>query len=187
MEFPADALGMLVECPHCNQQTELTLPPPLETSDPGIPAKAVVWAIIALLILGGGLAGSLIALKKAQRLYGHQNQPATNASLSQTPTNSISPELDAAAREQFSLSPIKLEKNQGSSLIYATGTVSNLTDKQRFGVKVELYLLDATNQKIGVASDYQQVIEPRGQWSFKALVVDSKTVAVRLASISEGK
>jgi hypothetical protein len=163
------------------------LSPPPETSSSPIPAKAVVWAVVAILILGGGLAGALIALRKAQRLYGHQNQSATNVSLTRTPTNSVPPELDAAARAQFSVSPIKLEKNQGSSLIYATGTISNPTDKQRFGVKVELDLLDAASQKIGTARDYQPVIEPKGQWSFKALVVDPKTVSVSLASISEGK
>ena len=187
IEFPADALGMTVECPHCSQQTELTLPPPPEASGPTIPTKAVIWAIIAILILGGGLAGSLIALKKAQRLYGHQNHSATNASPSRAPTNVSLTDPTDIAKSQFSISPIKVEKNQGTSLIYATGTVVNLTDKQRFGVKVELDLLDAANQKIGTARDYQAVIEPRGQWAFKALVVDPKTVAVSLASIKEGQ
>jgi hypothetical protein len=183
IEFPADAVGTLVACPHCGEQTELMLPPPPEAAGSSVPAKAIVWAVVAAIILGGGLVGALIALKKAQRLYGRQKQSTTNAQ----PSNPAPPiaESDPATKAQFRVSHIKLDKNQGGSLVYAVGTISNLTDRQRFGVKVELDLLDSSNQKIGTARDYQQVMEPKGQWQFKALVVESKTVSARLATISE--
>jgi hypothetical protein len=63
--------------------------------------------------------------------------------------------------------------------------VKNLLDKQRFGVKLELELDDAAGQKIGLARDYQQILEPGGEWKFKAPVFESKASSARLASIHE--
>ena len=83
------------------------------------------------------------------------------------------------------VSGIHLEKTQGNSLVYAIGTISNLTSRQRFGVKVELDLLDGSGQKIGTARDYQQVIEPNEKWQFRALVMDSKATTAKIASIKE--
>ena len=39
-------------------------------------------------------------------------------------------------------------------------------------------VLGLSSAKLGVATDYQQVLEPRGTWQFKALVVDSLLVSV---------
>src|SRR5258706_738107 len=106
IEFPADALGMTVDCPHCGQQTELTLPPP-DTAGSSIPTKGIIWAVIAAIILGGGLIGALIALKKAERLYGRQKTSVTNAvsASAQPSTNSSAPaEIEPAAKAQFRVS-----------------------------------------------------------------------------------
>jgi hypothetical protein len=65
------------------------------------------------------------------------------------------------------------------------GVVKNASDRQRFGVKVELDLFDKSDAKIGTASDYQQVMEPKSEWRFRALVVDSKAASVKLAGIKE--
>jgi hypothetical protein len=67
------------------------------------------------------------------------------------------------------------------------GTVTNPLDRQRFGVKVEIDLLDAAGNKVGTASDYAQVIEPKAAWHFKALVVAAKPAGAKLASITEEK
>jgi hypothetical protein len=69
--------------------------------------------------------------------------------------------------------------------VYAVGTISNATNRQRFGVKVELDLFDEAGRKVGSAKDYQAVLEPRGRWQFKALVVDSKARTAKVAAISE--
>jgi hypothetical protein len=45
--------------------------------------------------------------------------------------------------------------------------------------------LDGAGQKVGSATDYQQVIEPKGRWSFKALVVEKKAVAAKVVAINE--
>ena len=69
--------------------------------------------------------------------------------------------------------------------MYAVGTLTNAANRQRFGVKVELDLLDDGGQKVGGAKDYQPVIEPHGEWQFKALVVDSKAKSAKVAAVSE--
>jgi len=125
----------------------------------------------------------------AQRRWGRiaapttvQSQPdaQTNAANAATPTHA-----DSAAPGGFRVSAITLEKTPGSSLVYAVGTLTNPSDRQRFGVKVELDLLDSAGQKVGTTKDYQQVIEPKGQWRFRALVVGSKAASARLASVME--
>src|ERR1700746_2979333 len=65
LEFPADAVGAAVECPHCGQQTELLVATPPE--DTSVQRRAIVWALVALLILVLGLAGALVALKRAEK------------------------------------------------------------------------------------------------------------------------
>ncbi len=183
IEFSVDAIGTTVDCPHCGKATELTLAtPPEESSEP---RKAIVWTVVAVLILGLGLAGAMAALKRAQRLATARQKervvamaPATNAS----PQSSTG---EAASQKEFQISAISFEKTPGTSLVHAVGTVNNLAARQRFGVKVELDLFDTAGHKIGIATDYQQVIEPRAQWRFNAPVIDSKAVSAALASIKE--
>jgi hypothetical protein len=92
-----------------------------------------------------------------------------------------------AARSGFEIGPIALEATPGSSLVYAVGTIRNPADRQRFGVRIELDLLDASGTKIGTAKDYQGVLEAKGQWRFKALVLESHAASAILGSISEEK
>jgi hypothetical protein len=88
-------------------------------------------------------------------------------------------------QNEFQVSAIQFEKTPGTSLIHAVGTVVNLAAKQRFAVRLELDLLDSSGKKIGIARDYQQVIEPGGQWKFNAPVIDAKAVSAVLASIKD--
>jgi hypothetical protein len=74
---------------------------------------------------------------------------------------------------------------KGSRLVYVTGVLKNDSDHQRFGVRVELDLLDATTNKVGTATDYRQMLEPRATWQFRALVTDRRTVGARLAGVRE--
>jgi hypothetical protein len=83
--------------------------------------------------------------------------------------------------------PVKLEKAKSGSLMYAVGTVKNDSDQQRFGVKVEIAFTDANGKPAGKTTDYTQVIEPRQEWRFRALVLDSKAVRGEVAGIKEDK
>jgi len=190
LEFLAEHIGMMVPCPHCGKETELELLPPPD--EPTVPRRALVWSGIAILILVFGLGAALIALKRAQNWAQSQRLPTSvpaavepprmEQKQAPTPSGTNSP-----AEQGFDASAVTVEKTRGSSLIYAVGTIKNTSDQQRFGVKVELELLDAGGRKLGGASDYRQVLEPGAQWQFKALVVDAKTVSAKISSIQEDK
>jgi hypothetical protein len=114
-----------------------------------------------------------------------------------TPTNSERPAVtDVSPKPAVAKGPkspgdlksgdVILEKSKGgSSLVYAVGTIANNSDHQRFGVKVEVDIVDAGGKKIGKATDYIQVIEPRGNWRFHALVLEDKASSAKIASIKE--
>jgi hypothetical protein len=89
--------------------------------------------------------------------------------------------------DEFKVGTITLKKTDGSALVYAVGTVKNDTKRQRFGVKIDLDLLDAQDNKIGSASDYIGILEPDKEWQFKALLADPKTVKAKLIKIEEQK
>jgi hypothetical protein len=83
--------------------------------------------------------------------------------------------------------PVTLQKTEGSSLIYAVGTVRNNSNRQRFGVKIELDLLDEQDDKIGMAGDYLAILEPHKDWSFRALLTQPKAVRAKVTKIEEQK
>ena len=72
-EFPAEAAGTTADCPHCGKPTELLLAaPPQERT---VPVRTIIYTIITILILVGGLVAAIVALKRAERLTGRN--PAT--------------------------------------------------------------------------------------------------------------
>src|SRR5262245_33509697 len=110
IEFPVEATGLTADCPHCGQQTELMLTPPPQES--AIPRKAIVWTVIAVIILSLGLAGALAALKRAEKWAAREKQksavatPATNTGPPQTE--------DPLAQAGFSCGAVTLEKTPGT-------------------------------------------------------------------------
>ena len=179
-------VGTPTPCPHCGQQTELLLARPPE--EPTVSRRAVLWTVAAVVVLGLGLAGSLIAVKRAQRLVARERQrpPVVTATAEQTNSSEGAVALtDAALQNDFTVSEITLDRTAGSSLVYGVGTLKNSANRQRFGVKIQIALFDASGQKVGTATDYRQVLEPNTGWRFKALVVDSKAVSAKLEEIKE--
>lgn len=81
--------------------------------------------------------------------------------------------------------PVALAKAENGSLVYAVGVLRNQSDHERFGVKVELSLFDAQDQKIGSATDYIQSITPGKEWKFKALVFPRDAVRAELVNVTE--
>src|SRR5947208_123705 len=65
IEFPAEAAGMSVDCPHCGKVTELLLATPPE--EPMVPRRTIIWTALTVLILLAGLAAALVALNRAER------------------------------------------------------------------------------------------------------------------------
>ncbi|HTB82206.1 MAG TPA: FxLYD domain-containing protein [Candidatus Sulfotelmatobacter sp.] len=173
IEFPTDAAGQTVPCPHCGKLTEL---PPLGTNKSKL--RLVVFCSAGVLVAAGLL------------LVGLRRMPSTKpGGLSNVETNSpVARKLtDEIMTNEFSVSGVKLTKTTNSSLIYVTGKVRNLSNQKRFGVKVEFSLLTAKVAPDGNASDYASSLDPNSEWNFKALVLDSKAATARFRSIAETK
>ena len=181
IEFRAETTGMTADCPHCGQPTELLLAVPPESQVPA-QTKAIIYTIIAVVILVGGLISTVVVLKRAERLSARQRETLAKAK-TQTATQPTNP----FAQDGFNASPVTLEKSQSGSIIHAVGKVYNLTKRQRFGVRIELELLDSTGSKVGDAKDYQSILEPNAEWQFHALVVEKKAAAARIVSITEAR
>jgi hypothetical protein len=186
IEFPAEAAGTTAECPHCGATTELLLPPP-PPEPPFLPVKTIVFTLLAILILIGGLVGAMIVLKRAKTVVQRNHERIIAYSTNSQAATPPQPVPNVLADAGFRATPVEFQKTAGSSLIYATGDLINLKPQQRFGVKVELNLLDAAGKPVGMASDYQQVIETNGTWRFKALVVNSKAARATITNITEEK
>jgi hypothetical protein len=182
IEFPAEAVGTTTHCPHCGQVTELLLAVP--ETESSLPTRAIVYTVIATVILAGGLIGTQVALNRARRLLGHQ----TDAPAPPAPKPAAAPApAGPAPKDGLQVSSITLEKTAGSSVVYAVGTVRNETDRRRFGVRVECDLFDGTGKKVGSAKDYQQVLGAKAEWQFRARVLATNPVSAKLASVTEDR
>ena len=182
IEFPADGLGMKILCPHCGGQTQL-----ISEKVPLSPQKKIILAIaiIAVIVIIGLAATAFFVLKK---------MPSDNVTVPATVPTAPAPAPPAealppgyTAMNDFQVSPVTLKKSEGSSLVYAVGTVKNNTSRQRFGVKIHLDMLDNQGQSLGDTSDYISVLEPHKDWSFKALLTNPKAAAVKLTEVEEQK
>ncbi len=177
LEFPAAAAGETIACPHCGQPTELVAR--LQPDKSKLPRRLLVVGIIAI-VLAAAVAVTLGQWSKKNPIL-----PAA------AKTNSVAAPLFAAhpadeiITNEFSVSGLRLEKTTNSSLVYVTGKVRNLADRQRFGVKLECLLFDARQLAAGTATDYQRLLNPHEEWAFQALVINSKTASARLLTISE--
>lgn len=182
IEFEAEAVGTMGDCPYCGQPTELMLALPTDAESP-TRTKAIIFtvAVLVIVIVGGG--GIMLALKRAQRISAQKKESAVTAVSAQTPATPSDP----FAPLGFHASAATLEKVDGTSLVYVRGTITNLTNRQRFSVRVELDLLDASGNKLGSATDYSATIEPNSEWRFRAQVLDKKAASAKIAAIKEDK
>jgi len=187
IEFPVEGIGTTVPCPHCGWHTELVLEtPPVETAPP---SRSLKWIIAgAVILLAGGIAITAILIAAQRRLEKAGRDASRPRVIKPTKTNGAvakTSALSLALTNGFSISSVAIDKTSGSSLTYASGSLKNETDKQRFGVTVELDLLDKRGAKIGTAKDYAAIIEPKAEWRFRALLVQKDVAAARVANVRE--
>jgi hypothetical protein len=186
LEFPANAVGETIVCPHCGRLTVLDAPASFHKNK----APGRVWPgiVVVVCLVAAGLAAVSWVLLKSKRteVSGPLPPPVarSNAPAVMVPVIPPKPRVVEMTND-FAFFPFKLEKTPGSSLVYVTGALQNQSDRQRFGVKVEFELFDTNDNPIGVATDYQPVLDPHGEWQFKALVMQTKAASVRFDSISE--
>lgn len=194
IEFPVEAVGTTVDCPHCGQRTDLVL-----ETEPA-PDFAARWRRWLLVVVGICCLGVII-LEAGLYYFKHKvNTLSTAPAKSKNGETAGSPVSPAPAETQavaeavpkppkalsdLKVGEIQLQKTKDSSLVYAVGTIKNESDYQRFGVKIELDLLDTRDMKVGTAQDYIQVLEPRREWQFHALIISPKAVKATVAAIKE--
>ena len=190
IEFPPEGLGTTVPCPHCGRETELVLEATLTESDDS--QRSRKWIVTGVIILAMGLLGAMGALVTAKVLARKkQTHPEVLAPSAQkspsNPAKKPQPVSEPANTiNNFAAFPVAIEKKaRGSTLVYAVGTVRNETDKQRFGVTVEIDLFDGTGTKIGVAKDYKDIIEANAEWKFRALLVVKNVATARVNTVRE--
>jgi len=113
----------------------------------------------------------------------------TAAPLETNPTDPVIAAVKPAkSTNDFKISDLAVERpkgTKGSKLTYVSGVVENLSDMQRFGVKIELELLDQRGAKIDSTSDYCDALGPHQTWPFRAQAHDPRSVQARVASIKE--
>ncbi len=192
LEFPADGVGQTTTCPHCGQTTVLQVDITTtdgRDSDARKSSGKLIAVALLLLVIGGGAVGVMVFRKPAENAVGNERPPNIASSTEATPP---APEATAAVKtlapksiDDLKAGPITFEKAKGSSLVYAVGVLRNESDHQRFGVNIELELTDARGNKAGTAKDYRAVLEPRQEWRFRALVLDSKATVATVSSIRE--
>jgi len=189
IEFPAEGIGSTVTCPHCGWPTELTLETP--TIVAARPSRSLKWAITGGVILFVGLAAAVGILIVAQRYAKKNPLPSTAARSAVPPSHTnvakatANPNSPVQFTNDFSCSPVAIEQAPGTTFTYATGTLKNDSDKQRFGVTVQLDLFDKAGSKIGTTKDYMDVIEPRTQWKFRAPVLQKNAASARVMDVKE--
>jgi hypothetical protein len=159
-------------------------------------------ATIAVVALLAGISGTALWFSTTQRKKAlsppatplpsaRTNRAELSAAAESTPdavpaTSSRSTAVAAPkSPDDLKAGLVTLEKAKGTSLVYAVGLLQNDSEHQRFGIKLEIEVIDAVGNKVGTARDYRAVLEPRQAWRFRALVLDKRAAAARLVSIEE--
>jgi hypothetical protein len=193
IEFPVHGVGQTISCPHCNWPTILLSgkAAPVEVGGGRATRKKIylAFAIAAVVVAAGG-GGLYVYLnsRNSQQPTATSARPGQLSNATSVASNSAAPPKRKAPSDPWhglKASKVTLEKKDDSELVYAIGTITNDTTRQRFGVKVELDVLDKHRMKLGSATDYAEVIEPGKEWKFRALVTAKAATAAKLISVKE--
>jgi hypothetical protein len=171
VEIPGNAVAVELHCPHCGGPLDV----PSQRSSPK-------WGLFWAVVIAAGAAVVGLA-------YWTFTRPKKVATASPAPTivatqrTSAPPTTATISTNNFTLSGIGFEK-QGA-LRYLRGTLRNDLTRQRFGVKIQLDLVDVNEGRVGSASDYRAVLQPGEVWQFRALALEPAAVSATLVSITE--
>ena len=176
IQFPAELVGTMTTCPRCRKQTELTLAPPLE--EPAAPRKALMWSVVAIVILALGSIVLVGGLKHFEKVAGIRRGRAA--------LDPVATTIGAAGLADFQVWGIALEKGQGKGENYAVCRVVNKSNRTRSGVTLELNLLDADGQEVGVLRGYRPALEAEARWDSRVPVSDTNAASVTFRTLKEG-
>jgi hypothetical protein len=184
IEFPSESAGQTIDCPHCKWPTLLTaikVAPMGAVGGPPVRKRLYPLLATAAFVL---LAGSAAYLR-FKLLPVVTAQPAGSRPVASAPVSPPKPKPALDPWHGLKPSPVTLDKAVGGGLVYAIGTVTNDSTRQRFGVKVELDVLDEHRNKLGTATDYTDVIEPGKEWKYRAMVTAKTAVSLKLVKVKE--
>ena len=202
IEFPAYAARTTVPCPHCGQWTEL-LPPEALPEPKRVDVSTIVLICCALLVVVGawwwhGRPAKVTDETAPAPVVKVTAPPIAKVVVPPPPTNPPPPiavpqavvtapvkPTRPKAPDDLKIGPVELEKTPGNSLVYAVGTIKNDSDWQRFGIRIELDLLDKKGDKLGTTQDYKDIIEPRQEWQFHALIPEKRTASAKVTTVKE--
>jgi len=191
IEFPAHGAGQKIDCPHCKWPTMLSVSkaPSVEVGG-GRAARKRVYMAFAI------AAGVVVAATGVIYVLLNPNpnlNPKDSSTVRPTNTNPVAAAPIEAPKPKpapdpwhgLKASSVILDKAGDGRLVYAIGTLTNDTPRQRFGVKVELDVLDENHAKLGTATDYTDVIEPAKVWKFRAMVTAKTAKTAKLTNVKE--
>jgi hypothetical protein len=172
IEFAAELIGTMAQCPRCRKQTELTLAAPPDEAL--VSRKVIVWTIITALILVLGLIVTILGLRHFEKLAAQQKDRSA----------SVTGTSDAGVAEGFRVSAFSLEQGKSSNDVYAVGTVVNNSNRRRLRVTIQLDLLDAGGRTVEIARSFRPLLDAGAKWEIKLSVAgDSNAQSVRVASV----
>jgi len=192
IEFPPSAAGTTVACPHCGEWTELNSDK-AAVEEPPTSKLPILLALIGCVVVVGAVGAVLLFRahsKNAVETPAPVPAKVVAAPTNLPPTNTVPAKPAVVEKKQKSLddlkpSAVQLEKAKVGNLVYAVGIITNASEYQRFGVKVELDLFNKNGKKIGSTTDYKDIIEPNREWPFHAMVLDPKTTSAKVSSVKE--
>ena len=157
IEFPTEAAGRSVACPHCEGTTTLNLPAVVPT-----PRKrgALKWVLVV---------AAVFLFTAAFLVFARKYRPAEKA------PRAITAQV------------ISFERASANNPGAVVGVVKNGASQPRQGVRVEIDLLNARGEPLWAATAFTPVIEPNKSWSFRASVIDPGAVTARVARVRESK
>jgi hypothetical protein len=166
IEFPCEAAGMMVPCPHCQKPTPLPA---------ALRGKRKIWWLVMPGLLLGLIVGGWLAMNGLPH-----TGSAAKPSVIPNP-----PPADLQRVSQLAFWNFAIERKEDSTITHATARVLNESDAIRYGIEVKLELLDALGQPVGTAKDYIERLEPNQDSHIRAMVIKRDTASARVQSITE--
>ena len=168
IEFPVEAAGQTVPCPQCQQPTALSVLAPIRSN------RNWRWGVVVALLLA--VAGGAVFLLQ----HSSDGEVAARSSVLPDP-----PPADLQRRSQLAFWDFAIERKEDSTITHAVARMLNESDTTRYGIEVQLELLDRDGLPMGTAKDYIERLEPGQDAHVRALVVKRDAVSARVVGITE--
>lgn len=168
IEYPPEAVGMTVPCPHCFAATTL----------PGNDVKGRPshwrWVFgLGILLLVGASAGWFLFH------FQHPNADLQSSVIPQPPP------ADLQRLKELAFWDIALERKEGSTITHAVGRVLNESKHTRYGIEIHLQIADELGRPVGNAKDYIERLDAGQNGHFRALVIKREAATARVIRVTE--